>query len=58
MVGPDRDTNLGTVLSAWDRLFGTFADNDSATAIEAGLPGLGELSLPRILVLPLQGTAA
>jgi len=58
MVGPDRDTNFGTVLSASDRLFGTFADNDSATAIETGLPGLGELSLPRVLVLPLQGTAA
>ena len=55
--GPDRDTNFGTILATWDRLFGTRADNDSATAIETGLPGLGPLTLPRVFVLPLQRTA-
>jgi sterol desaturase/sphingolipid hydroxylase (fatty acid hydroxylase superfamily) len=57
-VGPDRDTNFGTIFATWDRLFGTRADNDSATAIETGLPGLEELTLPRVFVLPLQRTAA
>jgi len=40
-----------------DRLFGTRADNDSATAIETGLPGMDELTLPRVFVLPLQRMA-
>src|SRR5207247_2378560 len=56
--GPDRDTNFGTILATWDRLFGTRADNDSATAIETGLPGLDQLTLPRVFVLPLQRMAA
>lgn len=55
--GPDRDTNFGTILATWDRFFGTRADNDSTTAIETGLPGLGALTLPRVFVLPLQRTA-
>jgi sterol desaturase/sphingolipid hydroxylase (fatty acid hydroxylase superfamily) len=54
---PDRDMNFGTILATWDRLFRTRADNDSATAIETGLPGLGALTLPRVFVLPLQRTA-
>jgi len=57
-LGPDRDANFGTILATWDRLFGSRADNDSATAIETGLPGLEELTLPRVFVLPLQRTAA
>jgi len=57
-LGPDRDTNFGTILATWDRLFGTRADNDSATAIETGLPGLDQLTLPRVFVLPLQRMAA
>ena len=56
-LGPDRDTNFGTIFATWDRLFGTRADNDSATAIETGLPGLDGLTLPRVFVLPLQRTA-
>jgi sterol desaturase/sphingolipid hydroxylase (fatty acid hydroxylase superfamily) len=47
--------NFGTILATWDRLFGTRADNDSATAIETGLPGMDELTLPRVFVLPLRG---
>jgi sterol desaturase/sphingolipid hydroxylase (fatty acid hydroxylase superfamily) len=57
-VGRDRDTNFGTILATWDRLFGTRADNDSATAIETGLAGLDELTLPRVFMLPLQRMAA
>ena len=56
-LGPDRDTDFGTILAAWDRLFGTRADNDSATAIETGLPGVEALTLPRVFVLPLQRAA-
>ena len=57
-VGPDRDTNFGKILATWDRLFGTRADNDSTTAIETGLAGLDELTLPRVFMLPLQRMAA
>ena len=57
-LGPDRDSNFGTIFSTWDRLLGTYLGNDSATAIETGLPGFDKLTLPRALVLPLQRTAA
>ena len=56
-VAPDRDTNFGTVFSVWDRLFGTFADNDSATVIDTGLPGLADTTLLRALALPLRRPA-
>ena len=56
-LGSDWATNFGTILATWDRLFGTRADADSATAIETGLPGLDELTLPGVLVLPLRRTA-
>jgi sterol desaturase/sphingolipid hydroxylase (fatty acid hydroxylase superfamily) len=56
--GPERDTNFGTTFAIWDRLFGTRADSDSATTIETGLPGMGELTLPRVFVLPLQQMTA
>lgn len=55
--GPDRDTNFGTVFSIWDRLLGTYADNDSTRAIETGLPGLDDVTLPRALMLPFQRMA-
>ena len=57
-IGPDRDTNFGTVFSTWDRLFGTYAENDSATSIETGLPGIDAPTFPRVLALPLQRAAA
>jgi sterol desaturase/sphingolipid hydroxylase (fatty acid hydroxylase superfamily) len=56
-VGPDRDTNFGTIFATWDRLLGTRADNDSATAIATGLPGVDALTLRRVFVLPLQRAA-
>jgi sterol desaturase/sphingolipid hydroxylase (fatty acid hydroxylase superfamily) len=55
-LGPDRDRNFGTILAVWDRLLGTRVDNDSATRIETGLPGLEAPSLARLFVLPLQRT--
>jgi sterol desaturase/sphingolipid hydroxylase (fatty acid hydroxylase superfamily) len=53
-VGPERDTNFGTIFSVWDRTFGTFTPNDSAARIETGLPGTGDLGFSRVLVLPLR----
>jgi sterol desaturase/sphingolipid hydroxylase (fatty acid hydroxylase superfamily) len=55
-VRPDRDRNFGTVFSVWDRLFGTFADNDSSTRIDTGLPDLNP-TLSRALTLPLRPAA-
>jgi sterol desaturase/sphingolipid hydroxylase (fatty acid hydroxylase superfamily) len=53
---PDRDTNFGTVLSAWDRIFGTFVHNDSSVRIETGLPGVASPTISRALTLPLRST--
>jgi sterol desaturase/sphingolipid hydroxylase (fatty acid hydroxylase superfamily) len=53
-VGPERDTNFGTIFSVWDRMFGTFTPNDSATRIETGLPGMDDLRLSGVLALPLR----
>ena len=55
---PSGSASTDTIFSTWDRLFGTYIANDSATAIETGLPGFDVLTLPRALVLPLQRTAA
>lgn len=57
-LAPDRDTNFGTVFSVWDRLFGTYTPNDSATTVDTGLPGLGRLALSRVLTLPLDRRVA
>ncbi len=53
-VGPARDSNFGTMFSVWDRTFGTFTPNDSATRIETGLPEIGDLPVSRALMLPLR----
>ena len=44
-VGPERDTNFGSILSIWDRVFRTYVHNDSATTVATGLPGLDRVSL-------------
>ena len=56
-VGPERDTNFGTMFSVWDRTFGTFTPNDSATRIETGLPAMENLGLSRALLLPIRRLA-
>jgi sterol desaturase/sphingolipid hydroxylase (fatty acid hydroxylase superfamily) len=56
-VGPERDTNFGTIFSIWDRTFGTFTPNGSATRIETGLPGTEGLGLSCVLTLPVRRLA-
>ncbi len=51
-VGPERDTNFGTILSVWDRAFGTYTHSDAATVVQTGLPGLDRVSLAAALALP------
>jgi sterol desaturase/sphingolipid hydroxylase (fatty acid hydroxylase superfamily) len=53
-VGPERDTNFGTIFSVWDRLLATYTKSDSATAVDTGLPGLERLTLAGALVLPVR----
>jgi sterol desaturase/sphingolipid hydroxylase (fatty acid hydroxylase superfamily) len=56
-IGPERDTNFGTVFSTWDRSFGTFTPSDSATRVETGLPGMDEVRLGGVLRLPFRSVA-
>jgi sterol desaturase/sphingolipid hydroxylase (fatty acid hydroxylase superfamily) len=51
---PERDTNFGTIFATWDRLFGSRADNDSATAIDTGLREVDARTLGRAFALPIQ----
>jgi|SRR5579862_3319101 len=53
-VGPARDTNYGTIFSFWDRAFASYTPNDSASAVETGLPGLDRVPLGVALLLPLR----
>jgi sterol desaturase/sphingolipid hydroxylase (fatty acid hydroxylase superfamily) len=52
ILRPDRDRNFGTIFALWDRLFGTYLPNDSATRVDTGLAGvagptaLGALAMP------------
>jgi sterol desaturase/sphingolipid hydroxylase (fatty acid hydroxylase superfamily) len=56
--GAARNSNYGTIFSAWDRLFGTYTHSDSATRIETGLPGLEDVPLQRALALPFERRSA
>jgi sterol desaturase/sphingolipid hydroxylase (fatty acid hydroxylase superfamily) len=51
-----RDANYATILSCWDRLFGSFQEPDRAELRELGLPGAreGTLSLKAILTAPIR----
>jgi len=51
---PERDTNFGTIFSAWDRMLGTFTPSDSAVVVDTGLPGLAEVTLGQALALPVR----
>ena len=53
-VGPARDSNYGTIFSFWDRAFASHTPNDSASAVETGLPGLDRVPLGVALLLPLR----
>lgn len=53
-IGPQRDTNFGTIFSVWDHVLGTYTQSDSATAVETGLRGLDRVSLRSALVLPIR----
>jgi len=51
-MGPERDTNFGTVFSGWDRLFGTYTPSDSTVRVDTGLPGLAHVTFSEALALP------
>jgi sterol desaturase/sphingolipid hydroxylase (fatty acid hydroxylase superfamily) len=53
-IGLPPGTNFGTILSVWDRAFGTYTQSDSATVVQTGLPGLDRVSLAAALALPAQ----
>jgi sterol desaturase/sphingolipid hydroxylase (fatty acid hydroxylase superfamily) len=53
-VGPQRDSNFGTIFSAWDQLFATYTPTHSSTQIETGLPGLGDVTIAKALALPFR----
>jgi sterol desaturase/sphingolipid hydroxylase (fatty acid hydroxylase superfamily) len=59
--GEQRATNFGTVLSLWDRLFGTWRGGRTDDAVTTGLADLGpgvRPGLARCLVLPFERSAA
>lgn len=56
-VGPQRDSNFGTIFSAWDHLFGTHTASDSSAKVETGLPGLDDVTIADALVLPFRRPA-
>ena len=50
------DTNYGTIFSFWDRLLGSYGDNQSDVRVDTGLPGIeGALGTVEILALPARG---
>ena len=51
-TGPARDTNFGTILSVWDRIFSTWTPTDAAARVDTGLPDVGSPSLAAALLLP------
>jgi len=53
-MGPERDSNFGTIFSGWDRLFGTYTASDSAVVVDTGLPGLTNVTLSEALALPVR----
>lgn len=58
-IGPDRDTNFGTIFSLWDRIFGTLRDGDSHGRVETGLAGVdGPVTLRGALLLPVSRLAS
>lgn len=56
-VGPQRDSNFGTIFSAWDQLFATYTASNSSAKVETGLPGLEDVTIADALVLPFRRPA-
>lgn len=58
-VREEMDSNWSSLLSVWDRLHGTFRLDVPQDAITIGVPaylGPGEVTLPKIMVMPLRPT--
>ncbi len=52
-VRPDTDSNYGTVLSVWDRLFGSRSATERTPEMEIGTEGREEKNLTALLIDPL-----
>lgn len=51
-----RDTNYGTILSLWDRVFGSYGPNRSDLRVTIGLPGIAKsLGAREALLMPTHG---
>lgn len=50
----DTDSNYGTVLSVWDRLFGSFSRSARTPDMAIGVEGAQDLPLPALALLPFQ----
>jgi sterol desaturase/sphingolipid hydroxylase (fatty acid hydroxylase superfamily) len=59
-IRQDTDSNYSTVLSLWDRLFGSRSPTRRTPEMEIGVEGREEQDLPGLLARPfrLRGTAA
>lgn len=52
-IRADTDSNYGTVLTLWDRLFGTFSKTERWADMPIGTEGRSDKSLPGLLTRPL-----
>jgi len=50
----DTDSNYGTVLTLWDRLFGSFSPTRRSQAMKIGVEGAQDLSLGGLVLLPFK----
>ena len=56
-VKDDTDSNYGTILSLWDRLFSSLSRTMRSPQMMLGLKGEGDRKLPSLLYLPLKNNA-
>jgi sterol desaturase/sphingolipid hydroxylase (fatty acid hydroxylase superfamily) len=52
--GLERNANFGTIFSVWDRVLGTYLQNESGARVDTGLPGLDRVTLAGALALPVR----
>jgi sterol desaturase/sphingolipid hydroxylase (fatty acid hydroxylase superfamily) len=50
----DTDSNYGTLLTVWDRLFASFSPTERTPGLRIGVEGEGELGLPQLVARPLR----